>query len=190
VSKDTSRPRAYQHKISRSRSSDRPDDPAGPLAACGDFDIRIASDGTWFHEGAPIARKELVKLFARVLKRDDSGDYWLVTPAERGRIVVEDAPFTAVECRAEGRGEDRILKFRTNLDDWVEAGPANPIRVEIAADTNEPRPYIVVRDRLEALIVRSVYYQLVDLAEVRRCDGGEVLGLWSKGEFFALGRAA
>ena len=190
MSKDTSRPRAYQHKISRSRSSDRPEDPAGPLAACGDFDIRIARDGTWFHDGAPIARKELVRLFAGVLRRDDSGDYWLVTPAERGRIVVEDAPFTAVECRAEGGGRDQILSFRTNLDEWVEAGPANPIRVETAAATGEPRPYILVRERLEALIVRSVYYQLVDLAEVRREGGGEILGLWSKGAFFQLGQTS
>jgi hypothetical protein len=190
LTKDTSRPHACQHKISGSRLSDRPSGGTGPLAACSDFDIRIARDGTWFHEGAPIARKELVRLFAGVLKRDDSGDYWLVTPVERGRIVVEDAPFTAVECRAEGRGRDQILQFRTNLDEWVEAGPANPIRVEIAPDTGEPRPYILVRERLEALIVRSVYYQLVDLAEVRREGGGEILGLWSKGAFFQLGQTS
>jgi len=187
LTKDTTRPHACHEKISRSRSSDRPPGGARPLAACGDFDIRIARDGTWFHEGAPIARKALVRLFASVLRRDDSGDYWLVTPAERGRIVVEDAPFTAVECRAEGRGRSRILSFRTNLDEWIEAGPAHPIRVETAADTGETRPYIVVRERLEALIARSVYYQLVDLAEVRQDAGGETLGLWSKGEFFALG---
>lgn len=190
MTKDTSRPRACQHKISRSRSSDRPDGRAGRLAACGDFDIRIARDGTWFYKGSPIARKELVRLFASVLRRDDSGDYWLVTPAERGRIVVEDAPFTAVECRAEGRGAGRTLAFRTNLGEWVEAGPAHPIRVENAPDTDEPRPYIVVRERLEALIVRSVYYQLVELAEVQPSDGGEILGLWSKGEFFTLGSLA
>lgn len=188
MTKDTSRPGACQHKISGSRLSDRASGGAGPLAACGDFDIRIARDGTWFYKGSPITRQELVRLFAGVLRRDDSGDYWLVTPAERGRIVVEDAPFTAVECRAQGRGRSQIVRFRTNLDEWVEAGPANPIRVEVAADTGEPRPYIVVRERLEALIARSVYYQLVDLAEVRRDGGGEILGLWSKGAFFALGR--
>lgn len=190
MTKDTSRPRGCQQKISRSRLSDRPENGESALAACGDFDIRIARDGTWFYKGSPIARTALVKLFASVLQRDDSGDFWLITPAERGRIVVEDAPFTAVECRADGRGEDRVLSFRTNLDDWVRAGPANPIRVEIAPDSGEPRPYIVVRDGLEALIVRPVYYQLVELAEVRRLDGEEVLGLWSEGEFFPLGRTS
>ena len=190
MTKDTSRPRRYQHKISPSRPSDRPGEEGRPLASCGDFDIRIARDGTWYYKGSPIARKELVRLFASVLRRDDSGDFWLVTPAERGRIVVEDAPFTAVECRPEGSGQGRTLSFRTNLDDWVEAGPAHPIRVETAAGTpgDEPRPYIEVRHRLDALIVRSVYYQLVDLAEVRRLDGRDTVGLWSNGEFFALGR--
>jgi hypothetical protein len=189
LTKDTSRARACQQKISGSRASDRPRGQGEPLAACGDFDIRIARDGTWFHEGSPIARKALVRLFASVLTRDDSGAYWLVTPAERGRIVVEDAPFTAVECRVEGRGAGQVLRFRTNVDDWVEAGAAHPIRVDVDPDTDEPRPYIVVRERLEALIVRSVYYQLVELAEVRRGEEGDILGLWSNGEFFALGRA-
>jgi len=189
LTKDTSRARACQQKISGSRASDRPRGRSEPLAACGDFDIRIARDGTWFYKGSPIARKELVRLFASVLKRDDSGAYWLVTAAERGRIVVEDAPFTAVECQAEGRGADQVLRFRTNVDDWVEADAAHPIRVDVDPDTEEPRPYIVVRERLEALIARSVYYQLVELAEVRRGAEGDILGLWSKGEFFALGRA-
>lgn len=192
MAKDTSRSRGCQHKISRSRPSDRPDKARSASASCGDFDIRIARDGTWFYRGSPIARKELVRLFASVLRRDDLGDYWLVTPAERGRIVVDDAPFTAVECRAEGRGKGRTLAFRTNLDEWVEAGPAHPIRVASASGSHreEPRPYIEVRDRLDALIVRSVYYQLVDLAEVRRVGGRDIVGLWSKGQFFALGRTA
>lgn len=191
MTKDTLPPGACHQKISRSRASDPPGEAASLLAACGDFDIRIARDGTWFHEGAPIPRKELVRLFASVLKRDDSGDFWLVTPAERGRIVVDDAPFTAVECRAQGEGTGQVLSFRTNLDDWVEAGPEHPIRVEIASDSEEPRPYIEVRDRLDALIVRPVYYQLVELAELRQADDesdDDVLGLWSKGAFFPLGR--
>ncbi len=189
--KDTTGLDACQQKISSSRPSDLPGAGESPLASCGDFDIRIARDGTWFYMGSPIARKALVKLFSSVLKRDDSGDFWLITPAERGRIQVDDAPFTAVECRPEGAGDGQVLRFRTNLDDWVEAGPRHPIRVEIASDTSEPRPYIEVRDRLDALIVRSVYYQLVELAEVRRAGGDrgeDVLGLWSKGAFFPLGR--
>ncbi len=128
-----------------------------------------------------------MKLFATVLRRDDSGEYWLVTPVERGRIVVDDAPFTAVECTATGSGMDQKLSFRTNLDDWVEAGPEHPIRVALAPDTEEPSPYIEVRHRLEALIVRSVYYQLVDLAVEHQVNGKDHLGLWSNGTFFPLG---
>lgn len=187
MTKDTSRPRGCHQKISGARSSDRPQERAVPLADCVDFDIRIARDGTWFYKGSPIARRELVKLFASVLRRTDSGEFLLVTPAERGRIQVDDAPFTAVECRPEGDGGDRVLWFRTNLDEWLQAGPKHRIRVEFNPDTNEPRPYIVVRDRLDALIVRPVFYQLVELAEVCRRDGGDILGLWSKGEFFPLG---
>ena len=185
--KDTSGLGACHQKISSSRASDPSGAGESPLASCGDFDIRIARDGTWFYKGSPIARKALVKLFSSVLKRDDSGDFWLITPAERGRILVDDAPFTAVECRPDGTGDGQVLWFRTNLDDWVEAGPHHPIRVEIASDTAEPRPYIEIRDRLDALIVRSVYYQLVELAEERRLDGKDVLGLWSNGAFFPLG---
>ena len=186
MTKDTSRPGGCQQKISGSRSSDPSRARASQLASCGDFDIRIARDGTWFYKGSPIARRELVKLFASVLRRTDSGEYWLVTPAERGRILVDDAPFTAVECTPEGDGDGRVLWFRTNLDEWLEAGPEHPIRVAFTTDRGEPRPYIEVRDRLDALIVRPVYYQLVELAEFRRLDGRDVLGLWSKGEFFPL----
>ncbi len=157
------------------------------LPSCGDFDIRIARDGTWYYRGSPIGRKSLVKLFSSVLKRDDSGDYWLITPVERGRVVVDDAPFTAVECVSEGRAADQVLRFRTNLDEWVTAGPDNPIRVVHAPETGEPSPYIEVRDRLEALIVRSVYYQIVELAVEHRLQDKDYLGLWSQGTFFPLG---
>ncbi len=160
------------------------------LASCGDFDIRIARDGTWFYRGSPIRRKPLVKLFSSVLRRDEAGDYWLITPAERGRILVDDAPFTAVECNAEGEGRAQVLSFRTNLDEWVEAGADHPVRVETAPDSEAPSPYIMIRERLDALIVRPVFYQLVELAEIRRLDGGDYLGLWSKGIFFPLGRPA
>ncbi len=155
---------------------------------CGDFDFRIARDGTWYYRASPIRRKPLVKLFSSVLTRDDEGVYWLVTPVERGRIAVDDAPFTAVELDVIGAGDDRVLRFRNNVDDWIEAGPEHPIRVEVAPETGEPSPYILVRDRLEALIVRSVFYQLVDLAvEGRGGDRGQ-LGVWSKGRFFLLGQ--
>lgn len=159
----------------------------GPEESCGDFGIRIARDGTWFYLGSPIGRKPLVKLFSTVLRREDDGRYWLVTPVERGQIEVEDAPFTAVELQVEGAGRDQVLRFRTNLDDWVEAGPDHPIRVETNPATGEPAPYILVRDRLEALILRPVFYQLVEIGEETEEGGTPRLGVWSKGTFFLLG---
>ncbi|WP_448204325.1 DUF1285 domain-containing protein [Azospirillum sp. sgz302134] len=152
------------------------------------FDIRIARDGTWFHEGDPIKRMELVKLFASVLRRDDAGDFWLVTPVERGRIVVEDAPFVAVEMSASGDGDEQVLSFRTNLDEWVEAGPDHPIRVTHHPDSGEPIPYIEIRNRLEARISRSVYYEMVDRAVTIGQDGEAEVGVWSRKAFFALGK--
>ncbi|MEQ9815382.1 MAG: DUF1285 domain-containing protein [Azospirillaceae bacterium] len=151
---------------------------ARPTAADEAYPIRIAVDGTWFHQGTPIGRPALVRLFSTVLRRDDAGDYWLVTPAERGRITVEDAPFVAVELMDDEPGR---LTFRTNVDDGVTAGPDHPIRVAFGAD-GEPRPYVLVRDRLEALIARTVFYQLVERAEER--DG--VMGVASGGAFFPL----
>lgn len=162
------------------------------LPTCGDFDMRIAADGTWFYRGTPINRKPLVKLFSTVLRREADGEYWLVTPAERGRIAVDDAPFTAVEVTASGAGRDQALTFRTNLDESVIADCDHPIRVAHRRNqTNqpggEPRPYVLVRPGLEALILRPVFYHLVDLGEVRNIEGVEQLGVWSRGQFFALG---
>jgi hypothetical protein len=154
--------------------------------SCGEFDIRIAADGTWFYHGSPIGRRPLVRLFSSVLYRDEAGDYWLVTPVEQGQIRVDDAPFTAVEVVAEGAGRDRVLRFRTNLDDWVAADAEHPIRVAHNASTGEPRPYILVRGRLEARLVRPVFYELVDLAEERTVAGVRRYGVCSKGVFFPL----
>jgi len=155
---------------------------------CGEIDIRIGRDGTWFYHGSPIGRKPLVKLFASVLRRDDAGDYWLVTPVERGKIKVDEVPFTAVEVNAAGAGESQSLTFRTNLDDEVTADAQHPIRIDGAADGREPRPYILVRDRLEARILRPVFYELVELAQMRRIGDEEVYGVWSREQFFPLGR--
>lgn len=166
----------------------RSDAPAGGgPQMCGDIDMRIARDGTWHYLGSPIGRKPLVRLFASVLRRDDAGDYWLVTPAEMCRIRVDDAPFTAVEVTATGAGDRQELAFRTNLDDTVTAGPDHPIRVEIAAGTGEPSPYVLVRDRLEGLITRPVFYELVELGVERATASGTVLGVWSGGAFFEIG---
>jgi hypothetical protein len=155
------------------------------------YDIRIARDGTWFYHGSPIGRIPLVRLFASVLKRDESGDFWLITPAERGRITVEDAPFVAVELKADGVGDGQSLAFRTNLDDWVTAGPDHPIRIAPGASGNPSgdsgTPYILVRDRLEARIGRAVFYELVELAVERSSPAGSEIGVWSERIFFPLG---
>lgn len=160
---------------------------ATPSAEDEAYDIRIARDGTWFYQGSPIGRIALVKLFATVLRRDESGDFWLITPAERGRITVEDAPFVAVAVEIEGRGPESLLRFRTNLDHEVEAGPDHPIRVVTDPSTGEPRPYILIRDGLEARIGRAVFYELVEAAEERPVGERVELGVWSKGTFFSLG---
>jgi len=157
--------------------------------SCGSFDIRIARDGTWYYRGTPINRIALCRLFSTVLRREPDGSYWLVTPVERGSIVVDDAPFTAVEMTIQGAGEGQQLRFRTNLDQELVAGPDHPLRVDIDEETGEPSPYVLVRDNLEALIVRAVYYDLVDLAVERETEDGRVLGIWSGGSFFPLGPA-
>ena len=154
-------------------------------AVCGDFGIRIARDGTWYHNGLPFTRLPLVKLFSTVLKRAPNGDYLLETPVERGRIEVEDAPFVAVEMQVEGQGRDRRLHFRTNIDQWVQAGVDHPIWVEENPANDEPSPYIIVKPGIEALIARSVFYDLVELAE----ELGDYFGVWAGGVFHPLGRA-
>ncbi|MBC6416232.1 MAG: DUF1285 domain-containing protein [Rhodospirillales bacterium] len=151
--------------------------------------MRIGADGTWYYRNSPINRLSLVKLFASALRREADGRYWLVTPVERGLIAVEDAPFVAVDCTASGNGQDQSLRFRTNLDEEVTAGAEHPIRVVENAESAEPRPYLLVRPGLEALIARSVFYRLAALA-VPAPDDPEILGLWSGGQFFTLGRTA
>ncbi len=158
----------------------------GPVL-CGDLDMRIGRDGTWFYHGSPIGRKPLVKLFASVLSRDDDGVYWLTTPAERGRVEVEDAPFVAVEVDASGEGRRQSLRFRTNLDEAVTCDADHPIRVSHDAETGEPSPYLLVRERLEALIARSVFYQLVELGVEEEVGGMRLYGVWSEECFFPLG---
>ncbi|MCI3131297.1 DUF1285 domain-containing protein [Phenylobacterium aquaticum] len=149
---------------------------------CGDIDIVIKKDGLWFHEGTPIGREALVRLFSTVLRKDPDG-YHLVTPVEKMRITVEDAPFIAVRVDREGGA----LKFLTNVGDEVEAGPDNQIRVEMDPKTGEPRPYLHVRRGLEALIARPVFYELVELAEERETPEGPQLGVASNGAWFPVG---
>ena len=150
---------------------------------CGDLDIRIARDGTWFYLGTPIGRRPLVKLFASVLKREGNHHY-LVTPVEKIGITVEDAPFVAVDVRAEGHGPAQTLTFATNVDDEAQAGPDNPIRLAFDPKTAEPAPYVHVRRGLEALIDRKTFYRLVDLGTDHPVDGVPHFGIWSGGAFF------
>jgi hypothetical protein len=161
-----------------------PWDPPG----CGEIDMRIARDGTWYYHGSPIGRKPLVRLFSGVLRREESGAYCLVTPVEKCLITVDDAPFVAVEVKVSGRGRDQLLTFRTNVDDRVTADAAHPLRVEHQDESEEPRPYLLVRGRLEALIARSVYYELVELGVEEKVDRTYLFGVWSGGSFFPLGR--
>src|SRR6266702_2565348 len=165
----------------RARSARRP-----PPSELGDLDMRIARDGTWFYRGSPINRLPLVKLFASVLRREPDGLYWLVTPAERGRVTVEDVPFIAVAVDREGEGRDQNLIFRTNLDEIVTAGPDHTLRVETAAD-GAPAPYILVRPGLEARLARPVFYELVEWGEEEPIAGASQFGVWSSGVFFELG---
>ena len=155
---------------------------------CGDIDIRIAADGTWFHEGGPIGRKKLVKLFASVLERDPAGDYWLVTPVERARIRVDDAPFVAVALRVSGAGRDQCLTFRTNVDAEITADDAHPLDFR-PRPSGEPAPYLSLGEGLSALVGRSVYYELVALGVAEQRNGEKQFGVWSAGAFFSFGAA-
>lgn len=148
---------------------------------CGDLDIRIARDGTWFYLGTPIGRKELVRLFSTILRKDDD-NYFLVTPVEKVGITVDDAPFVAVDFEATGSDGDQVLCFETNVGDFSEAGPDNPIRVVRDPETGEPSPYIHIRAGLEALIDRKSFYRLVELG-VHHDDW---FGLWSADRFFPI----
>ncbi len=154
---------------------------------CGDIDMRITRDGAWHYLGTPIGRKEMVKLFSTVLRYDEDGKYYLVTPVEKLGIKVDDAPFVAVEMVRNGQGRNQTLSFRTNVDDWVIADQDHPVRVEFDPKTKEPSPYILVRDDLQALINRPVFYQLVEIAEPTKNKGRTRLSVWSSGRRFDIG---
>lgn len=152
---------------------------------CGDIGMAIRADGTWMYQGSPIGRLALVKLFASVLRRDGDGRHYLVTPVEKVDVAVADAPFLAVEMETKGAGRAQELTFRTNVDDIVTCGPAHRLRFEVEAGSGGLKPYVTVRGRLEALVARSVYYDLVELA-AEGPDGSHAPGIWSGGAFFPL----
>lgn len=153
---------------------------------CGDLDMEIRADGTWFYLGTPIGRMPLVQLFSGVLRKDEDGRTYLVTPVEKVAIRVEDAPFVAVEVNAAGRGADQVLTFRTNVGDVVEAGPEHPLRFVDEAATGGLKPYLHVRGRLEALVARAVMYELAELGEVVAVDGVPTFAMRSNGAVFPI----
>jgi hypothetical protein len=155
---------------------------------CGDLDMRIAGDGSWYYLGTPIGRPALVRLFSTILKRED-GKYFLVTPVEKVGITVDDAPFMAVEMlREQDNAGGARLRFRTNVDDWVECDSEHRLRFETAADGGLT-PYLHVRSDLWAKVTRAVYYDLVDMGEERMVDGTAMFGIASAGAFFAMADA-
>ena len=153
---------------------------------CGDIGMKIARDGQWYYDNSPIGRKKLVRLFSTILRHDKDGEHYLVTPVEKIRVDVEDAPFVATLMQVTGAGQNQILRFETNVGDFTEAGPDHAMRFEIDAGSGEPSPYVHVRARLEALISRAVFYDLVELGVVE----GDKFGVWSHGVFFPITDAA
>ena len=153
---------------------------------CGDIGMKIARDGQWYYDNSPIGRKKLVRLFSTILRHDKDGEHYLVTPVEKIRVEVEDAPFVATLMQVSGEGKQQVLRFETNVGDFTEAGPDHPMRFEIDPDSQAPSPYVHVRARLEALIARPVFYDLVELAVVE----GDKFGVWSHGAFFPITDAA
>ncbi|NPD20396.1 DUF1285 domain-containing protein [Alterinioella nitratireducens] len=151
---------------------------------CGDLDMEIRRDGTWFYMGTPIGRHALVKLFSSILKLED-GQYFLVTPVEKVGIRVVDKPFVAVDIEAAGAGAEQVISFTTSVEDTVIAGPEHPIRV-VRDEEGEPSPYVMVRAGMEALIDRKSFYRLVDLGESHVIDGTDWFGVWSQATFFPI----
>jgi len=153
---------------------------------CGELDMVIKRDGTWFYMGTPIGRQRLVDLFATVLRKDEDGETYLVTPVEQIKIQVEDAHFIAVEMNAIDQAGERVLTFRTNVGDVVEAGPDNPLRFETAAENEGVKPYLAIRGRLEALLSRPVMYELISHGEEIEIDGEIMFAIRSKGAVFPI----
>ena len=152
----------------------------------GEMDMRIARDGTWYHEGDPIRRLALAQLFSTILRLDEDARYYLVTPVERWAIQVDDAPFVAVRLSVSGEGEQQQLLFHTSLEDEVPLDGEHPLRVELDPQSGEPSPYIRVRANLDELISRTVFYELADLAVEAEVAGVQRIGVWSGGRFFPI----
>ncbi len=157
---------------------------------CGDIDMRIARDGTWYYLGSPIGRKELVRLFSTVLRHDDDGVHYLVTPVEKCSVEVEDAPFLAVRMTVTGQGRKQVIGFETSVDDEMVVDDQHPLRFETEKGTDGLKPYVLVRARLEALVNRALFYDLVALGVVEPYEGDSWFGVWSSGRFWPMALAA
>ncbi len=153
---------------------------------CGDMDMVIRRDGSWHYMGSPIGRASMVRLFSTIMRHDDDDCYYLVTPVEKVRIQVEDAPFVAIAVDTEGEGQKQVLTFTTNVGDTVRLDSEHPFRVDLDPESAEPSPYILVRDRLEALVHRNIFYQLVEMADIQSVEGGDWYGIWSGGTFYKI----
>ncbi len=153
---------------------------------CGDINMRIGADGLWHYLNSPIGRMPLVKLFSSILRLDDDGKYYLVTPIEKCGIIVDDAPFLAVRMRVEGTGLSQVITFETQVDEEVVVGPEHSLRFVDEAGTGGLKPYVLIRRNLEALVSRAVFYDLVGLGAAE----GEWFGVWSSGQFFPMKKAA
>ena len=154
---------------------------------CGEMDMIIKADGTWWHEGSKIKRQKLVRLFASILRKDSDGETYLVTPVEKIKIRVERGHFLITDLHSEGEKQNQKVFFTTNLGEYIKLSDANPMRVDTNSSTLEPSPYVNIRGRLEALLSRSVFYSVVDLASEVEMNNGKQLGIWSFGSFFPLG---
>lgn len=153
---------------------------------CGDMDMVIRRDGSWYYMGSPIERASMVRLFSTIMRHDDDDCYYLVTPVEKVRIQVEDAPFVAIAVDVAGEGQNQVLTFTTNTGDTVRLDSEHPFRVELDPVSAEPSPYVLVRDRLEALIHRNVFYQLADMADIQSMESTDWYGIWSDGVFHRI----
>ncbi|MCW8914900.1 MAG: DUF1285 domain-containing protein [Magnetovibrio sp.] len=154
---------------------------------CGELDIRIDRAGTWYYNGTPINRKEMVCLFASILVRADDYSYWLISPTEMGRIEVEDSPLLITEMFTHGEGEDMVISFCTNVDKMVTVSEDAPILMQPSPATGETTPYVILPGNIEARLERSVYYELVDHGAEMDLDDEQIFGVWSSGSFFPLG---
>lgn len=157
---------------------------------CGNIPMRIAADGTWYYMGSPIGRKPLVKLFASILRRDEDGRYYLVTPVEKCGVEVEDAPLIAIIMRVDGDGRDKRITFTTQVDDEVTVDESHPLRFERERGTGGLKPYVLVRGRLEALVNRPIFYDLVAQGVEEKVNGESWFGVWSSGRFWPMQRSS